>query len=447
MNRRILLTLVVVVASACGDEIEDDIQLSSFISDEEGVPGVGACRIDETTFPDTWQWRVVLSLRQEWNHWIRGEKRNRALLHWWSTSQVKLKNSVKIMCAEGTKFEHNSTLHDFNEFICLKWPKATAKRSDAKCFNESIIVDVGFKLDDRFLKVYSVCYNEEAERSYFTRNKLRPSSDAQEKSVERPHWDQADFYPGKHLNTLYARSKQRKAIADILGSETLAKEYVKDPNSDVYLTKGHLAARTDFFFANEQRATFFFINAMPQYQRFNSINWLALGMSSRERSARWNCLTSLDSPTKYFSTPKTTKFLFQCSSSRFLWIHSISRESFSLASITFISLKSQTTSWSAQMSAIRLNILRGTGINWNMGTAMLAKSTTFWRKRNSSRGLKLLHCCCRNDSFWNCCWALRERPHITNTFFDYVDHFEPHPFFERNAISNMWTLDVAWWWI
>lgn len=42
---------------------------------------------------------------------------------------------------------------------------------------------------------------------------------------------------------------------------------------------------TDFITANEQRATFLFINTGPQWQTFNARNWFAVEMSTRQLAA------------------------------------------------------------------------------------------------------------------------------------------------------------------
>jgi hypothetical protein len=77
------------------------------------------------------------------------------------------------------------------------------------------------------------------------------------------------------------RVVQRQTIATILDSQTAADKFIEEPNSEIYLARGHLAAMTDFISANEQRATFLFINTAPQWQTFNNRNWFAVEMSTR----------------------------------------------------------------------------------------------------------------------------------------------------------------------
>lgn len=68
---------------------------------------------------------------------------------------------------------------------------------------------------------------------------------------------------------MYTQAQQKSTISDIVGSE-LADKYITNTQ---YLARGHLAAKTDFIYATGQRATFFFINAAPQWQPFNAGNW------------------------------------------------------------------------------------------------------------------------------------------------------------------------------
>lgn len=74
------------------------------------------------------------------------------------------------------------------------------------------------------------------------------------------------FYPGVDINNLYAKIQQTQRIIQLTGKDT----YV---NSTKYLTRGHLAAKTDFVFATGQQASFYYINAAPQWNPINAGNW------------------------------------------------------------------------------------------------------------------------------------------------------------------------------
>lgn len=80
------------------------------------------------------------------------------------------------------------------------------------------------------------------------------------------------FFPGVAVNTMYTQVEQKKTVAEYVG-QTLADFYI---TSHQFLARGHLAAKTDFVFATGQRASFYFINAAPQWQPFNAGNWNTL---------------------------------------------------------------------------------------------------------------------------------------------------------------------------
>jgi DNA/RNA non-specific endonuclease len=199
-------------------------------------------------------------------------------------------NLIQISCLSGVRFQFNGIFYNLNEFSCRNWPTSVAQRrvTITRCFNQGTIIDVGFQVENRFFRVFSSCHNPVFEENYYTQYQLTPASDGQESNVIRPGWRQSDFFPGKNVDTLHTRVTQRETIATILGSSTAAARIVEEPNSNIFLARGHLAAMTDFISANEQRSTFFFVNTAPQFQTFNSANWVSVEISSRRLAADRN---------------------------------------------------------------------------------------------------------------------------------------------------------------
>ncbi len=58
-----------------------------------------------------------------------------------------------------------------------------------------------------------------------------------------------------------------------MGSSSLADDYI-DYDSGLYLARGHLSPASDFVYNSFQDATFYYINAAPQWQNFNAGNWV-----------------------------------------------------------------------------------------------------------------------------------------------------------------------------
>jgi hypothetical protein len=151
--------------------------------------------------------------------------------------------------------------------------------------------------------VLTVCHDSKSEQTYYAQYQLTPANAAaHQRAIKRPSFIQSDFFPGKDINLLYSRRHQREIISEfIIGSSRAAADdsmflsrgkiyYIANsiklilinPQLDLFhhehlsLTHaristgvrldylGHLAAKGDFIYGNEQRATFYYVNVMPQ---------------------------------------------------------------------------------------------------------------------------------------------------------------------------------------
>lgn len=82
-------------------------------------------------------------------------------------------------------------------------------------------------------------------------------------------------FVGLKIDNLYKRIVQRDTCSDILQSETLCLDLMPT-KGNTFLSRGHLAARSDFIYRSHQRASYYFINVGPQWQSFNAGNWAIL---------------------------------------------------------------------------------------------------------------------------------------------------------------------------
>lgn len=71
------------------------------------------------------------------------------------------------------------------------------------------------------------------------------------------------------------RDVQRDTCSAILQSKPLCLNLMPK-NGNIFLARGHLAARSDFIYIAHQRATYNFLNVAPQWQSFNGGNWAIL---------------------------------------------------------------------------------------------------------------------------------------------------------------------------
>lgn len=66
-------------------------------------------------------------------------------------------------------------------------------------------------------------------------------------------------------------------------------EYVKNPEiTQTFLARGHLAPAADGIFKSWQLATYFYINAIPQWQKINNGKWKVLEELLRKKSKSFN---------------------------------------------------------------------------------------------------------------------------------------------------------------
>ncbi|XP_068142389.1 uncharacterized protein [Drosophila tropicalis] len=178
---------------------------------------------------------------------------------------------VTVSCWQKQTFLAFGSLYNFQKFVCSSWPSYSARRTGRQCNGGTDLLEVGFELaTNDFLQTYDVCHDEMAEVTRYAHHVLYPGSAQYQRSVARPTFITGDFYGGKDVNTMYTQVQQNITVSAILGLD--ASPYF-NTSSNIYLARGHLAAKTDFVFGAPQKATFYFVNAAPQWQTFNGGNW------------------------------------------------------------------------------------------------------------------------------------------------------------------------------
>ncbi|XP_017043460.1 uncharacterized protein LOC108089610 [Drosophila ficusphila] len=181
---------------------------------------------------------------------------------------------VNSTCWQQQSFLAMGSIYQLQDFVCNSWPTYSARRTNRPCNGGTDLLEVGFQLSatsfDDFLQTFDVCHDEPSEVTRYVHHVLHPGSAQYQRSVSRPTFIPGDFYGGKDVNTLYTQVRQNITVSEILGMD--ASPYF-NISGNVYLARGHLSAKTDFVFGAEQQATFFFVNAAPQWQTFNGGNW------------------------------------------------------------------------------------------------------------------------------------------------------------------------------
>lgn len=85
-------------------------------------------------------------------------------------------NSTIAKCSAGNLFAIEGTLYSFKDIACNSIPFHTTRHVGNRCFNNAKVIQVGFDLGDRFLKVFDVCHDETSEETYYAKYRLTPAS-------------------------------------------------------------------------------------------------------------------------------------------------------------------------------------------------------------------------------------------------------------------------------
>ncbi|CAG5055954.1 unnamed protein product [Parnassius apollo] len=167
----------------------------------------------------------------------------------------------------------------FGELTCSSHSYHDAEATSERCYNNNLVIRVGFYVNNVFYPLYWSCFDQQRLEVLYVWYEQNPTNAVHQTGVDRPSWLAGSFFPSVGINNRYTQVEQKISIANYVGAE-LADKYV---TSTQFLSRGHLAAKTDFVFATGQRSTFYFINAAPQWQPFNAGNWNWLEQNLRAR--------------------------------------------------------------------------------------------------------------------------------------------------------------------
>lgn len=161
----------------------------------------------------------------------------------------------------------------YSQLGCLKQNKEILLENGTCANGLGTVIRIGWQAGPEFIPLYDTCHDKVAAANYFSTSFIHgKSAAADDSSNERPSFSQGGYFPGIDVNNAYSQNQQTQTIADIVGSTSLAGQYVV-AGSQIFLSRGHMAPDGDFIDAASQDATYYFLNTAPQWQNFNGANW------------------------------------------------------------------------------------------------------------------------------------------------------------------------------
>lgn len=203
-------------------------------------------------------------------------------------------NTIIVSCIENDIVLHDKSPIDFKSIKCKSHAFHTARQTYQSCYNDSYLIQIGFNLsNERFLDIIDVCYNTALETTLYTHHIQMPQNIGFQRSVPRPHFIRGQFFKKTpQINKLFNKNKQKTIFEQTLGHNNISK-YLSEDKKSLFLVRGHLTPKVDFLFGSQQRATFWLINAAPQWQSFNSGNWERIEHGVRQLIADRNIIANI----------------------------------------------------------------------------------------------------------------------------------------------------------
>jgi hypothetical protein len=202
-------------------------------------------------------------------------------------------NVKNLKCRSGKSFLDvaSNKLVTLSKLNCSKNVVGDFQKTEEACAaGLGKIYLIGFKINDEFVKQIEICFNDASASLIYSRHKINGMAikckkfyfnwlttlilaifaDSIKESDRRGFLSSAISVKPYDLYTKTFQSEMFKTVLNLI------------PPSDMYyLSRGHSSPDADFIFTSGQFATYFYLNAMPEFQIINQGNWLKV-----ERLAR-----------------------------------------------------------------------------------------------------------------------------------------------------------------
>lgn len=192
--------------------------------------------------------------------------------------------SVQLKCL-GKSLKHKQTIIHPESLRCKKWSENIAQYTGWDCYDGNKEFEIGFRYKKSFLSLITGCFDEKDQITLYTVHTITKSIAKRQRSQKPYHWVQGSFFNVTGVSGLYSIDSQRSVINDLLGLTPNSTKYVSEKRNS-YLTRGRFASKADFIYGSQQGATYYLLNAVPQWHNIKKGNWQILQQSLRKLAAR-----------------------------------------------------------------------------------------------------------------------------------------------------------------
>ncbi|CAH0381108.1 unnamed protein product [Bemisia tabaci] len=187
---------------------------------------------------------------------------------------------VESHCVDGKRLDvevggvGNKTLR-IEQLECANSVRAVLRPNFSQtCAKTGTEMEIGFEVETEYLPLINVCHDVDAADTIYVEHDIVSTIRGAKMLQNRPSFQEGPYplYDGVNTRKVYTQEYQRQLFDDLLGKGE-GKHVIRGL---YYLAKGHLAPHADFLYGTWKWATYFYVNAAPQWQIINGGNWKGL---------------------------------------------------------------------------------------------------------------------------------------------------------------------------
>jgi len=181
------------------------------------------------------------------------------------------RSDVDVECILNDVIRTSEGFGSFDQLLCNQALTETIIRNGT-CYNGYTRAEIAFVGATTPYSLITVCHNEEQDDTLWTMSQIRGADLGDSESINRPSFRESIFYQDISADTCYTQVGQIETVTELLGSAEVTARYIQT-GQNLFMARGHLMPNGDGIYAYEKKATFYFINAHPQWQTVNGGNW------------------------------------------------------------------------------------------------------------------------------------------------------------------------------
>lgn len=195
-------------------------------------------------------------------------------------------SNLQIKCLAGLQFEIEKELVNVTRLNCTQYVTHFASETGGTCGGNYTEIEIKFDVP-QFPSHLMSCFDHNSKNVLYTYYNLTAHISGQTSLSRESDFQEGTFFNlTLAVNILYMKQTQARTINRLLGLSNTNPKYVNQSSGNFYLARGHLTANRDFVYDPQQRSTFYYINAAPQWQCFNNGNWKILEENLRDFASK-----------------------------------------------------------------------------------------------------------------------------------------------------------------